>query len=436
MNVYIYTLGCFKNEVDSLGISGILKDAGFNIVNGRDDADIIIVNTCGFINSAKEESIDTILRFIEYKHNKNVKLIVTGCLVERYIDELNEEFPEIDGLIGLGRFNDFPGIISKIINGDRIVERGTLRELLGFSVKDFSISHFLKISDGCNNRCYYCAIPLIRGPLQVRHPEDILQEAQRAVSSGSKEIVLIAQDLTSYEYNGYRLQDLLKDINSLPGDFWIRLLYLHPSRINEDIVDAIASLEKVVKYVDLPLQHSDEDVLKSMGRPGKDITKNALRLIREIPDVVIRTTFIIGYPTETREAFEDLVDFIQYERFHRVGFFKYSQEEGTPAFSLGDPIPERVKRYRLKRIQNIQEEITLNFHSGLIGKVFKVLIDKEYRRIDSNSRIFAGRTYMDAPEIDSRVFLESKEDITGRFLEVRLTRLDGYDFYGEIWRDE
>ncbi|MGB9682505.1 MAG: 30S ribosomal protein S12 methylthiotransferase RimO [bacterium] len=436
MNVYIFTLGCFKNEVDSLGIAGSLEDAGLNIVSRREEADIIIINTCGFINSAKEEAIDTILEFIDYKQTRDVKLIVTGCLVQRYLDELRREFPEMDGFVGLGRFKDFPKIISKIIYGDRVIEEGKIGELLDFKVKDFSLSYFLKISDGCNNRCSYCAIPLIRGPLQVRHPEDILKEAKIAINSGSKEIVLIAQDLTSYDYKGYRLQDLLRDINTLPGEFWIRLLYLHPSRINKEIVNAIASLEKVVKYVDIPLQHSNEDVLKSMGRPGIGIARNALRLIREIPNVIIRTTFIVGYPTETPEAFEDLANFILNERFHRVGFFKYSQEENTPAFSLGDPIPERVKRYRLRKVQDIQEEITREFHLSLIGNVFKVLIEREYNDIDGSSKIFVGRTYMDAPEIDSRVFVESTENITGRFIEVRLTRLDRYDFYGEIWRNE
>jgi len=436
MNVYIFTLGCFKNEVDSLGIFTALKESGFNIVDKKDDANVIIVNTCGFINSAKEEAIDTVLRFIDYKSVKDVKLIVTGCLVQRYLDELNIEFPEVDGFVGLGRIREFPQFVLKVVNGDRVVEGGVLGELLNFNVKSFSASYYLKISDGCNNRCYYCAIPLIRGPLQVRMPDDILQEATTVISVGSKEIVLIAQDLTSYNYKGYKLENLLKDLNSLPGEFWLRLLYLHPNRIDSSLIDAISSLNKVVKYIDLPFQHSDDNVLVSMGRPGRKITENALKLIREIPDVIIRTTFIIGYPTETIEAFENLMNFLLYERFHRVGFFVYSQEEDTPAFELGDPIPERVKRYRLKRAQDIQEKITREFHSNLIGKVFKVLVEKECKSIDNNSRLFVGRTYMDAPEIDSRVFIKNKEDIMGRFIDVKFTRLNDYDFYGEIWRDE
>lgn len=434
MNIYIHTLGCFKNEVDSLGIATALSREGFSITN-LDRADIIIINTCGFIRPAKEEAISSILRFIGYKKDKDVKVIVTGCLAQRYLLDLAKEFPEVDAFVGLGRIKLFPDIINRVLKGERVVEVGDLNNLLDFKVETFPLVYYLKISDGCNNRCNYCAIPLIRGPLQVREPERILKEAQTAIDMGSKEIVLVAQDLTSYKYGDYTLVDLLKDLDSLDGEFWIRLLYLHPARIDEVLSDTIAVLPKVLKYVDIPIQHIDDGVLASMGRPGRKVIERALMLIKKIPDVVIRSSFIIGYPTETQSAFENLLRFLEEERLHRVGFFTYSPEEGTLAYTLGDPISDRVKRYRLRRAEAIQREIMLDFHRTLIGKRFKALIEGIYKGSEDGYKIFVGRTYIDAPVIDSRVFIKSSEDISGRFIDVEIERLDGYDFIGKVWRE-
>lgn len=433
-NVYIHTLGCFKNEVDSSGISTILQRAGFNISN-LEEADIIILNTCGFIRPAKEEAINSILRFIEYKKAKDIRLIVTGCLAQRYLLNLADEFPEVDAFVGLGKINAFPEIINRVLNGERVIENGDLKSLLNFEIEKFPLVYYLKVSDGCNNRCNYCAIPIIRGPLQTRSPDEILKEAQTAISNGSKEIILVAQDLTAYNYNDYRLVDLLRDLNSLGGNFWIRLLYLHPSRVDKILVETISSLSKVLKYVDIPIQHIDDEVLKSMGRPGREITERAIRLIKQIPDVIIRTSFIIGYPTETPVAFENLLRFLEEEKLHRAGFFIYSQEEGTPAYDLGDPIPDRVKRFRLRKAQALQEEIMLNFHKTLIGKRFRALIESVYKKSDDGETIFIGRTYMDAPEIDSRVFIKSSEDIYGRFADIEIEGISGYDFYGKVRRE-
>lgn len=434
MNIYIHTLGCFKNEVDSLGISASLSREGFSITS-LEQADVIIINTCGFIRPAKEEAISSILRFIEHKKNRDVKIVVTGCLAQRYLLDLAKEFPEVDAFVGLGRIKLFPDIIDRILKGERVIEGGDLKNLLDFEVESFPLVYYLKVSDGCNNRCNYCAIPLIRGPLQVRRPEEILKEAQMAVNMGSKEIVLVAQDLTSYKYNDYGLVDILKNLNSLHGDFWIRLLYLHPARIGEDLSEAIATLPKVLKYVDIPIQHIDDDVLTSMGRPGRKVVERALKLIKKVPDIVIRSSFIIGYPTETQSAFENLLKFLEKERLHRVGFFIYSPEEGTPAYALGDPISERVKRHRLRKAEAIQREIMLDFHSSLIGKRLRALVEGIHKELDNGCKIFVGRTYVDAPSIDSRVFIESDEDIYGRFIDIEIERLDGYDFIGKIWRE-
>ncbi|HOP56370.1 MAG TPA: MiaB/RimO family radical SAM methylthiotransferase, partial [bacterium] len=341
MNIYIHTLGCFKNEVDSSGISTVLKRAGFNMTN-LDEADMVILNTCGFIRPAKEEAINSILRFIDDKNSRGVKLIVTGCLAQRYISDLADEFPEVDAFVGLGKINCFPDIVNRVIRGERVIEGGDLRNLLDFEIEASPLVYYLKISDGCNNRCNYCAIPLIRGPLQTRRPEDILKEARIAIDRGTKEIVLVAQDLTGYNYKGYSIVDLLKDLNSLEGDFWIRLLYLHPARIDEALIEAISNLPRVLRYVDIPIQHIDDGVLKSMGRPGRETTEKAIKLLKKIPGIIIRTSFIIGYPTETQSAFENLLRFLEEERLHRAGFFIYSPEENTPAYDLGDPVPDRV----------------------------------------------------------------------------------------------
>ncbi len=435
MKVYIHTLGCFKNEVDSSGIATVLKESSFDVVEDINKADIIILNTCGFIKTAKEEAINYILRFIDRKKKTGVRFIITGCLAQRYLEELFDEFPEVDAVIGLGNIREFPDIVNRVLNGNRFMKDGNLNDLLKFKVEKPSLVYYLKIADGCNNRCRYCAIPLIRGNLQVRDPEEILREAEGALAKGSKEIVLVAQDLTSYKYRDYNLVDLLKDLNHMSGDFWIRLMYLYPSRVDENLVTAICNLDKIVKYVDIPLQHIDNSVLTSMGRPNREVAEKAIRLVREIPDVIIRSSFIIGYPTETQNAFENLLEFLDRTRIHRVGFFAYSQEEGTPAYELGDPIPERVKRFRMKKAQVLQEKITLDFHRSLIGKRFRVLVENKLDRTIDDCSIFIGRTYMDAPEIDSRVFIKSKEDILGKFVEITIEKVEGYDFWGRIWRD-
>lgn len=435
MNVYIHTLGCFKNEVDSSGIISALENSGFNIVKDLNDADVIILNTCGFIRPAKEEAISYILRFIERKKKAGVKFIVTGCLAQRYPKELFDEFPEVDAVIGLGNIREFPNIVNKVLNGNRFIKDGNLNNLLNFKVDEPSLVYYLKIADGCNNRCRYCAIPLIRGNLQVRSPEDILREAESVLTRGSKEVILVAQDLTSYKYKDYSIVDLLKELNSITGDFWIRLMYLYPSRVDESLINAIANLDKIVKYVDIPLQHIDDAVLISMGRPGREVAERAIRQVKEIPNVIIRSSFIIGYPTETQNAFESLLEFLDRERLHRVGFFTYSQEENTPAYELGDPIPDRVKRFRMKRAQILQEKITLDFHRSLIGKRFKALVENKLDRTIDNCEVFIGRTYMDAPEIDSIVFIKSKEDILNKFVEIIIEKLEGYNFLGRIWRN-
>jgi ribosomal protein S12 methylthiotransferase len=405
--INITTLGCPKNQADSNHLKKKFASDGFLHVDAPEDADIIVVNTCGFIKEAKEESIEEILRLAEMKKGKRKKLIVSGCLAKRYSDELKNDIPEIDGIFGVGEEDK---IIEHCKKAE--VQRSESSEgkdlLIGTSKpQSFRASYaYLKIAEGCDKKCTFCVIPSIRGKFRSIAPEQILKEAEEYIHSGVRELIIVAQDITSYgkELN-YNLVSLLKDLASIKGDFRIRLLYLYPAEINDELLKFIASENKMHKYLDMPLQHSEDKVLRLMGRRG--IRKEYIKLIRNIrkiiPGVALRTTFIVGFPGETEEDFNGLVDFVEEIRFDRLGVFKYSKEEGTPASKLKGHVPEKVKDRRFDEIMRRQSLISLQKNMEMIGKKYDAIIDE----VDCN--IVIARLYSHAPDVDGVVIIDSAE---------------------------
>lgn len=407
--INITTLGCPKNQADSTHLIKKFASDGFLHVGAPEDADIILVNTCGFIKEAKEESIEEILRLAEMKKKgKKKKLIVSGCLAKRYSDELIKDIPEIDGIFGVGEEDK---IIEHCKRAEvRRSESSEEKDLLigPSKLQSFRASYaYLKIAEGCDKKCTFCIIPSIRGKFRSIAPEQILKEAEEYIHNGVRELIIVAQDITNYgkELN-YNLVSLLKDLASIKGDFRIRLLYLYPTEINDALLKFIASENKIQKYLDMPLQHSEDKVLRLMGRRG--IKKEYIKLIRNIRRAIagaaLRTTFIVGFPGETEEDFNGLVDFIEEIRFDRLGVFKYSKEEGTPASKLKGHVPERVKDRRFNEIMKRQSLISLQKNMEMIGKKYDAIIDE----VDRN--IVIARLYSHAPEIDGVVIIQNTED--------------------------
>lgn len=338
---YIHTLGCPKNQVDSSSLSSLLAKGGFVETSVPDEADLIMINTCGFINEAKEESIEHILVFLHRKKPWQ-KVVVFGCLAQRYMDEIEEEIPEVDGVFGVDSFKEIMDFIGLSDSSRDVSYKG-----LSYREKGSSYA-YIKIAEGCNRQCTFCIIPSIRGGLKSYTPESILEEAERLVREGVKEIILVAQDITSYgiDTGNYRLERLLRELASIEGDFWIRLLYLYPTMIDEPLIKTIAEVDKICKYLDVPIQHSEDRILRLMGRPGSPELFRRLikRLRQDIPGVVLRTTVIVGFPSESDEEFSRLMDFIREMEFDRLGAFIYSPEEGTEAYKIKDQIPEEKNR--------------------------------------------------------------------------------------------
>ncbi len=430
---YIHTLGCPKNQVDSSSLASLLIKRGFTEVMGPEEADLILINTCGFINEAKEESIEHILVFLNRKEPWQ-KVVVFGCLAQRYMGEIVKELPEVDGVFGVDSFKEIMDFLS-------LPDRSSDVSYKRLSYKESGSSYaYLKIAEGCNRQCTFCVIPSIRGELRSYTPESILVEAERLVREGVKEIILVAQDITSYgmDTGNYRLERLLRDIASIDGDFWIRLLYLYPTMIDETLIQTIAEVEKICKYLDIPIQHSEERILRLMGRAGSSgqFRKLIKRLRQDIPGVVLRTTVIVGFPTESDEEFSRLLDFIKEMEFDRLGAFKYSPEEGTEAYKIKVQVPEEKKQERFHEVMKTQAEISYRKNKGLLNKRFKVLID------DVSEDLIVGRYYGQAPEIDGIVIIDncmsgnipfsgqscSENKIkTGEFFEVRIAEAYDYD---------
>ncbi len=430
------SLGCPKNQVDSELMLEKLDAAGFTIIDTAFGADIVIINTCGFIEDAKKEAIDNILEMAELKQQGEVgKIIVIGCLAERYRDEILNEIPEVDAVGGLGVNGDIVEFVNNVIKGtekSRYPEKEKL-PLCGQRILT-TPSHwaYLKISDGCSNCCTYCAIPSIRGAFRSRAQEEIVLEAKALVNAGVKEIILIAQDTTKYGEDIYGkpvLHELLYKLNEIEGLSWIRLLYCYPDRITTELLKAMSECDKVLHYIDLPLQHASGKILKAMNRHGDD--KSLLKLIEEIrsymPDCILRTTFITGFPGETEEDFEILSEFVEAARFDRLGCFAYSPEEGTPAEKLPDRVEPEVAVRRGEIIMEQQFSIFTDKLEALLGTVQKCVIE-DY---DGYSDSYSGRTWMDAPEIDSMINVVSERELViGETVDVLITSTDEYDLIG------
>ena len=432
MKIGIISLGCAKNLVDTEVILGILNERGWTITPNPADADILIVNTCAFITSAKEESITTILNFAEYKTSGRCKsLIVAGCLGQRYKQELLDEMPEIDAIIGTGAWNRITEAVDETLSGNRVILIGN-KEII-YDAKTPRLrttpdyTAYVKIAEGCNHRCAFCAIPLIRGRQISRPIEDIKSEVERLASEGVKEINLIAQDSTNYGrdlYGEVRLADLLRELVKVEKIHWIRILYAYPQSFTDELIDLIATEPKICNYVDLPLQHADDNVLKRMHRPDTRASiETLLKKLREkIPGVSIRSTFIVGYPGETDEEFETLKNFLQEQRLDKVGVFVYSPEEDTPAYNMDGQISEEVAQERYHELMSIQSLISQEINETLKGKELEVLIEGRDAEVEE---VVEGRSYREAPEVDGQIYIENdRRSKAGDIVKVKV--LDGF----------
>lgn len=433
--VGMISLGCPKNQVDGEALLAKLAAAGYQIVNEIENSDVMIVNTCGFIEDAKREAIDTILEVAQYKEAGVISaLVVTGCLAERYQDEILKEMPEVDAVIGIGANADIVKVCDKALCG---IKTSNYPNKCYLPIDDERLlstpSHwaYLKIAEGCDNRCSYCAIPGIRGKFRSRKIDSVVDEAKSLVNRGVKEIILVAQDTTKYGqdlYGEYSLDKLLKELVKIDGLEWIRLFYCYPQRITESLIEVIANEEKVCNYIDIPLQHSDTTVLKNMNRVGDGNDYRVLldKMRKAIPDLALRTTFMVGFPGETDEQFENLCNFVKDMKFDKMGCFTFSPEEDTPAFDMDNQIDEDVKKRRQEVLMNAQYSITEASNKSRVGNVYKVIIDSF---ADGK---YTGRSYMDSPEIDSGIIFTSNKKLNiGDFVNVKITDFDGYDLIGE-----
>lgn len=435
-NVHIVTLGCSKNDVDSSMMYSLLDKNKYQMVNEPSQADILIVNTCGFIDAAKEESIDTILESVEYKNEGRCKkVLLSGCLAQRYPEELIKEIPEIDGIIGTGNIDYINELLDRSLAGDLFIKTDNLNSayIEGIRKEVVNTTEYVKISEGCNNNCSYCIIPSLRGKNRSRKIEDIYSEVEYLVSKGAREIILIAQNTTDYGidlYSKYSLAKLIKEISKIEDLKWIRVLYLYPDHFTEELIEEFKNNQKLVNYVDMPLQHISDDVLKKMNRKTskEHIIKTLKNLRKSVPDIVIRTTFIVGFPGESDDDFNQLVDFIEDIKFDKLGVFEYSKEEGTRAASLDEQIPDSIKEERKNEIMAIQSEISAEILSKKIGKKLEVLIEEE---VDEEN--YVGRTYMDSPEIDGVTYVHSAKNLEmGSFVQIDVVDSLDYDLVGEI----
>lgn len=435
--VSVVTLGCEKNLVDSEIMSGLIHQRGYTLVDQPEDATVVIVNTCGFIDAAKEESVNTILNLAELKETARLKaLIVSGCLTQRYKQELMEEMPEIDGIVGTGDFHKINEIIDEALHGRKPVYVGnpvfTYEEKLPRLLSTPRHTAYIKIAEGCDNACTFCSIPIMRGKFRSRSIESIVAEAESLASQGVKEISLIAQDSTNYGtdlYEGFKLPELLNRVSAVEGIEWVRLHYAYPGFFTDELIETIASNPKICKYIDLPLQHSEDAILKRMRRPGRqrDARELIAKIRARIPDVAIRTSMIVGFPGETEEDFERLCDFVREVKFDRLGVFAYSLEEDTPASRLPGHLPDEVKQARASMLMEVQRQVAQENASKYIGRTLDVLVE----RYDGRSDVYVGRSQYDAPEVDGEVYITGCRAEIGEIRRVRITHAYEYDLSGE-----
>ena len=433
MKAGFISLGCSKNLIDTEVMLGILQENNFELTNEPAEADVLIVNTCAFIQSAKEESINTILTMAGYKDIKQGKcqaLIVAGCLGQRYKQELLDELPEADAIVGTGAWHRIMEAVEEALKGNRVVIDGENNTIYDAACPRIPTtpahSAYIKIAEGCNNRCAFCAIPLIRGKYRSRKIEDICTEARNLAAKGVKEIVLIAQDTTNYGHDIYgkpSLVELLKEIVKVDGIKWIRTLYSYPRFFSDELIELIASEEKLVKYVDIPLQHANNTILRNMHRPDtKEQIEVLLKKLRErIPGVVVRSTFIVGFPGETDEQFEELYHFFEEQRFDHAGIFTYSQEEDTAAASMPDQIPQEVMEERYHQLKALQSKISQEINESLEGKELEVIIEGH-----TEDGLPYGRSYRQADDVDDQVYIEGVEEEIPEGTIVKVRILQGF----------
>ena len=444
MKVGVISLGCAKNLVDTEVMLGIMKENGIAITPNPSDADILIINTCAFIASAKEESITTILNFAAYKdEGKCRSLIVAGCLGQRYKQELLDEMPEIDAIVGTGAWHRIMEAVEETLSGRRIILIGE-KEII-YSAKTPRLrttpdyTAYVKIAEGCNHRCAFCAIPLIRGKQISRRIEDIKAEVEKLARDGVKEIVLIAQDTTNYGrdiYGEVKLCDLLRELVKVKKIRWIRLMYAYPQNFNDELIDIIANEPKICNYVDLPLQHADDAVLKRMHRPDtrESIEKLLSKIRAKIPNVSIRSTFMVGYPGETEEEFQSLKSFIEEQRLDKVGIFVYSPEEGTAAYEMDGQVDEGTAQERYHELMSIQSLISQEINESLEGKEFDVLIEGRDMEVPE---VVAGRSYREAPEVDGQIYIENDlRSNEGDIIRAKIVAGFAYDLAAEKVSDK
>ena len=437
--ILFISLGCDKNLVDSEVMLGILADRGFEMTDTEDDADIIIINTCCFINDAKEESINTILEMAEYKKTGPCKaLIVTGCLAQRYKQEIVDEIPEVDAVIGTSKYDEIFDAVDQALKGSHFLDVDDLDRLPSVPGKRILTTggHYahLKIAEGCDKHCTYCIIPKIRGNYRSVPMEQLLAEAASLAEQGVKELILVAQETTLYGVDLYgkkSLHILLKELAKIKGIRWIRILYCYPEEIYPELIETIKNEKKVCHYLDMPIQHASDAILKRMGRrTTKAQLKETVSLLRkEIPDIVLRTTLIAGFPGETQEQHEELMEFVDEMEFERLGVFAYSPEENTPAASMPDQIPEEIKEERRDAILELQQEIAFDKAADMVGRTLYAMIEGKV----ADEPAYVARTYADSPDIDGYVFVNTSEMLmSGDFVKVKITGSTEYDLIGEL----
>ena len=438
MKIIFVSLGCDKNLVDSEKMMGLLRSRGYEFTDDETQADVAVINTCGFINSAKEESIDAILSMAENKKGNLKVLIAAGCLAERYKNDIMEQMPEIDAVVGTTAFDKICDVVEDVLakkshnefrdinsvcktDADRIITTG-------------GYYSYLKIAEGCDKRCTYCSIPLFKGRYRSTPMEDLLKEAQYLANSGVKELILVAQETSLYGkdlYGSKQLPKLLHELGKIKGIQWIRLLYCYPEEITDELIETIKNEPKVLHYIDMPIQHASDAVLKRMGRrtTNADLRNIISKLRKEIPDICLRTTLITGFPGETQEDMDILLNFVDEMEFDRLGVFAYSQEEDTKAALMENQIDEETKLNRMEEVMALQQEVSIDKSAALVGKRMEVIIEGKAADED----VYVGRTYMDAPGVDGYVFINSEEELmSGDFAFVKITKALEYDLIGEL----
>ena len=438
MKLLFISLGCDKNLVDSEMMMGLLHDRGYEFTDNEEEADIIVINTCGFINDAKEESINTILEMAKYKENNLKALIVAGCLVERYKNEILQELPEIDAIVGTTAFDKICDVVDDVLADKKHNELESINKMCRPDVKRIITTggyySYLKIAEGCDKHCTYCSIPMIRGAYRSVPMDELVKEAEYLADNGVKELIIVAQEITVYGkdlYGEKKLPELLHRLCKIPGIQWIRLLYCYPEEITDELIETIRTEKKICHYIDMPIQHASDKILKAMGRRtnNAELRNIISKLRKEIPDICLRTTLITGFPGETEEDHQILLDFIDEMEFDRLGVFTYSPEEDTKAASLDNQVDEEVKLCRKDEIMELQQEISMDKSERLVGKEIEVIIEGKA----SDEDVYVGRSYMDAPSVDGYVFINSEEELmSGDFAKVRIVKAMEYDLIGEL----